>query len=237
MVSDAFLQPLEVVVAETGVGKTPGGWMSREVPRELDLLPVMATPPGVVVRRLEEEDFDPLYDLAMRHFGGDIATREVVRGVVEHNPEAAYAIGRVRKDETFRPFGYVALLMLNEHGVTILRHGRLDAQDPSMDCLVDEGVPPAAIYVWGLVATGKAIAGLPRIMELLQTEPYRHADLYARPATEAGLRLLKALNFVPCVNAASAEDGELYTYRRIANRKIFERPARSGRQDRAAPDV
>lgn len=237
MVSDAFLQPLEVVVAESGVGKTPGGWMSRDVPRELDLLPVMATPAGVVVRRLEEEDFDPLYDLAMRHFGGDIASRDVVRGVVEHNPEAAYAIGRVRDDESFRPFGYVAMLMLNEHGVKELHGGELDAQDPSMDYLVDEGVPPAAIYVWGLVATGKAIAGLPRIMELLQSKPYRHADLYARPATEAGLRLLKALNFVPCCNTASTEGGELYIYRRIANRKVFERPAATGRQDRAAPDA
>ncbi|QPC41905.1 hypothetical protein HW532_03730 [Kaustia mangrovi] len=205
-------------MAEMSAGKTLTDRISRSASRELDLLPAMPMPAGVIVRQLREEDFDPLYDLAERYFGGAIASREVVRGIVRHNPESAYAIGRMTDDGAFRAFGYVALLMLNARGLEALISGALDAHDPQLEYLEDSGGQPAAVYVWGVVAAGKAIAGLPRIMDLLQAERYRHADLYARPATEAGLRILKSLSFVQCPRAGEPEGEELYVYRRIANR-------------------
>lgn len=194
--------------------------MMQKSPRELDYIELNVRPKGIVVRRLREEDFEPLYQLAKRHFGNEIASMEVVHRVVDYNPESAYAIGRLDRSFRFRPRGYVALLLLNCAGVAALEAGRLDAGDPDLDFLVPAGGKPVGIYVWGLVATGKAIVGIPQIMEELKREPYSRVDLYARAASAAGLHLMEALNFERCGAAAGeAEDKPLYRYRRLVNRK------------------
>ena len=169
---------------------------------------------------MRNEEFDLLYNLAVRHFGDEIASFDVVRRVVNHNPASAYSIGRCCEDEDdFRPLGYVALLLLNRKGVRALEAGKLDAAEPDLSLLVLPGHEPAGIYVWGVVAVGKAAAGLISVMEVLKTEPYRRADVYARPASVSGLHLMQALHFERCFNGVDPGDKPLYRYKRVVNRK------------------
>lgn len=193
--------------------------MSNKNPRELDSLTLEAFPRSIQVRLVREEEFEALYQLGVRHFGDDIASFEVVRRIVEHNPESAYSIGRFDRQGHFKPMGYVAFLFLNPLGVERLKRGELNAADPDLSLIVRRGEKVAGIYVWGIVATGKAIAGLPLVMEILKRPPYAGADLYARPASIAGLNLMRALQFELIFEGAGEGDKPLYSYRRMVNRQ------------------
>ncbi|WP_137392308.1 hypothetical protein [Rhodoligotrophos defluvii] len=192
--------------------------MSVNKPRELDYLDVNSLPKGIQIRTVRQEDVNVLYQLAVRHFGNEIASFDVVERILQHHPESAYAIGRYDKTKKFKPLGYVALLMLNQEGVKRLKMGEFNAADPDLAHLSLPGEQPAGIYVWGVVAPGKAIAGLPKIMEILKRKPYCHADVYARPASVSGLHLMQALCFERIFDGARGEK-PLYRYRRLINRK------------------
>jgi len=193
--------------------------MSNKNPRELDNLNFEVFPRGIHVRLVREEEFEALYKLGVRHFGEDIASFDVVRRIVEHNPESAYSIGRFDRTGHFKPMGYVALLFLRRAGVDALTRGQLNAADPDLSLLVRKGEPVSGIYVWGIVATGKAIAGVPLVMNVLKRPPYADADLYARPASVAGMNLMLALRFKLIFEGAGAGDKPLYRYRRMVNRR------------------
>lgn len=193
--------------------------MSIKNPRELDNLTLDVFPRGIQVRLVREEEFETLYQLGVKHFGADIASFDVVSRIVAHHPESAYSIGRFDRSGHFRPMGYVALLLLNRAGVDQLTKGQLDAGNPDLSLLVRQGEEIAGIYVWGIVATGKAIAGLPLVMAILKGEAYVDVDLYARPASVAGLNLMRALHFELIFDGAAEGDKPLYRYRRLVNRR------------------
>ncbi len=192
--------------------------MSVNRPRELDYLVLNSLPKGVHIRPVRTDEVDVLYQLAIRHFGNEIASFDVVKRIIGHHPESAFAIGRYGRSRTFKPLGYVALLLLNRAGVSRLRNGQLNAADPDLSLLCRPDEEPAGIYVWGVVAPGKAIVGLLKMMEVLKKEPYCHADIYARPASKSGLQLMQALQFERIFAGASPGEKPLYRYRRLINR-------------------
>jgi hypothetical protein len=149
----------------------------------------------------------PLVASAQEATGVVLASVEIVATVAGKNPEALWVFHRGD-----RIVGGVALLMLNREGLAHLRADALDLRDPPRDCLASPGQAPAAIYVWALLGRSVAAEGIGRIIERLQSAPFRDADLYAFPATRSGRSLMLALGFEP----VPAHPRALYRYRRRA---------------------
>jgi hypothetical protein len=138
------------------------------------------------------------------------ATREVVARVVAHNPDSLWVF--VREGLMV---GCSAMMMLNEDGLRALLAGEIDMRDPALAYLTAAGDRPAAIYVWALASPSVAADGIAKIIMRLQSPPYERADLYASPATRAGLRFTRALGFKPI----PGHPRNLFRYIRLVNRQ------------------
>jgi hypothetical protein len=138
------------------------------------------------------------------------ATREVVARVVAHNPDSLWVFVR---DGLL--VGCSAMMMLNEKGLSALLAGEIDMRDPAPAYLTAAGDRPAAIYVWALASPSVAADGIAKIIMRLQSPPYERADLYASPATRAGLRFMRALGFEPI----PGHPRNLFRYIRLVNRQ------------------
>jgi hypothetical protein len=138
------------------------------------------------------------------------APRDVVARVVAQNPDSLWVF--VRQGLLV---GCSALMMLNDHGLSALLSGDIDRRDPAPSYLTPAGERPAAIYVWALASPSVAADGIAKIIMRLQSPPYERADLYASPATRAGLRFLRALGFEPI----PGHPHNLFRYIRLVNRQ------------------
>jgi hypothetical protein len=138
------------------------------------------------------------------------ASRDVVARVVAHNPDSLWVF--VREGLIV---GCLAMMMLNEDGLHALLSGDIDMRDPAPPYLTAAGDRPAAIYVWALASPSVAADGIAKIIMRLQSPPYERADLYASPATRAGLRFLRALAFEPI----PGHPRNLFRYTRLVNRQ------------------
>lgn len=113
-----------------------------------------------------------------------------------------------------RLVGGVALLMLNQGGLDGLIDDSVDLRDPPPAVFAAAGERPAAIYVWAILGSAIASEGIAHAIVRLQQFPYELADLYALPATEAGLRFTRGLGF----HLVPGHPRALYRYVRMANR-------------------
>jgi len=138
------------------------------------------------------------------------ATRDVVARVVAQNPDSLWVV--VREGLLV---GCSAFMMLNDYGLSALISGDIDMRDPAPSYLTPAGEKPAAIYVWALASPSVAADGIAKIIMRLQSPPYERADLYASPATSAGLRFLRALGFEPI----PGHPRNLFRYIRLVNRQ------------------
>jgi len=167
---------------------------------------------GLDVRCLTPEDISRAYRLTVANLPGSRTPIEVVRAVHLRNP--ANFVGFFRDQELV---GIYAMLMLNSAGLEQLLLGELDIETPPTELLASAGEAPACIYTWMVVAPGSVAAGMSRLSYLLQQDPYRFANLYARPATPAGLRMMENFGYRP----VSAGMPDLHRYVRIANRSLY----------------
>lgn len=138
------------------------------------------------------------------------ATRDVVARVVSQNPDSLWVFTREGL-----LVGCSALMMLNADGLAALLSGHIDIRDPAPAYLTPAGDRPAAIYVWALASPLVAADGIAKIIMRLQAPPYERADLYASPATSAGLRFTRALGFEPI----PGHPRNLFRYIRLVNRE------------------
>lgn len=115
-----------------------------------------------------------------------------------------------------RLVGIYAMLFLNRSGLDGLLNGRFDGTDPQFDHLAEKSANPAAIYTWFIACPGRAAAAIGNVARLLQGERFAHADLYARPATPAGLRIMLGTGHLP----VSSDPNGLHRYTRLANRQL-----------------
>ncbi|MGH6984956.1 MAG: hypothetical protein ACREEI_12090 [Stellaceae bacterium] len=110
--------------------------------------------------------------------------------------------------------GGMAFLYLNEDGFDRLLLDELDFSDPDPKILTQPGEAPAALYIWALVARGRAAGGIANVNAWLRQEPFSSADFYAQPSTQHGARILVQVGFEP----ANSFQHNLWTYRRLRNR-------------------
>ena len=70
---------------------------------------------------------------------------------------------------------------------------------------------PAGIYVWAIHAKGAIVAAIPLVLQKFSTPLYQGVNIYSRPITKEGLRVLEPLGFIAgarydgIVRAASAD--------------------------------
>lgn len=181
-----------------------GGWRGKEFDAVV-LPPRQRFDAGPITTR----DIPYLLGLAEAAMGVSLASEAVIARIACEHPHAVWSFRRRE-----RVVGGVALLMLNPSGLTALLRDDFDLSDPPSAFITQPGGRPAAIYVWAILGAAFASEGIAHAIVRLQQPPYERADLYAMPATEAGLRFTCGLGFT----LVPHRQRPLYRYVRLANR-------------------
>ena len=175
-------------------------------------------------------DFDDLADLPVRHIAaspaveGELnalvglaanaipslaAAEPIVRQVHRHNPDSIWSV----RNQAGAAVGVFAMLLLNRRGLRSMLARKFDSAAPEFGQLAGRGDDVAAVYLWAIVTPGLAIEAFGAVSHWLRSPRMRSADIFARPATEAGLRLSLRLGFEPIPEIG------LYCFRRHWNRR------------------
>lgn len=176
--------------------------------REFDHL-VRISRPGLAMEPVGHDEIPALLAFATSQIPVLASAVEAVARVITRNSESAWVFrsgGRTR--------GVYAMLHLSSEGLEALLLGEFNTGFPDPSLTVRTGEAPAAIYKWAVVAPGMASAGICSISRILQADRYATANLYARPTTEPGARLMAHLGFRPVHSGYP----DLHRYVRIANR-------------------
>jgi hypothetical protein len=173
---------------------------------ELDLLERHADVDASPARR---EELPAMLALARAGVPGVAIKLATVERVYHLHPECIFPFRR-----SGSLAGGIAFLYLNDDGLDRLLLDELDFSDPDPTALASVGETPAALYVWALVASGRAAGGIANVSLRLREEPFSIADYYAQPTTGGGARLLAQLGFAE----TNSFQRSLWTYRRLRNR-------------------
>lgn len=176
--------------------------------KEFDQLPASK---HIAVRPIELSQLTEAADFAASHLPeinlGDFAR---IKSIVEIDRTQIQLFYRFE-----RLAGLYAMLFLNTNGRSALMDGSFDGARPNLDFLVSENEIPAAIYSWLVICPGRAAAGIGNVSVLLNSRRLGRADLFARPTTVEGLRILRGTGHLP----VTADPNGLHRYVRIANRR------------------
>jgi hypothetical protein len=152
----------------------------------------------IFVRHPSDEDMGNLYKLTQDEIG-EVAAREVVQAVYDHNPDTFWGVYYMPEDtpaEEARFIGYYGFLHLNPVGEKALETGAFDALNPDLAHLVKPGERPVVIYVWALVARRVARLATPLVARALGKDLYGGVPIYAKAGTLGGLATIKNYGFV-----------------------------------------
>ena len=100
-----------------------------------------------------------------------------------------------------RLLGGMAFLYLGERGHEALMSGELTPTHPDFGMLAKREEPVAAIYIWGMGAIGRGLAGLGKMSAFLRRPRYVNANCFAQPSTDAGRDLMIATGFRPIASS------------------------------------
>ena len=139
-----------------------------------------------------------LMDAAREDIPG-LTTNGIVQAVANHNPDTFWAIARKDQFDIAAPKGegFLAVLPLNHEGTRRLIDGRLDTRNPDIAFVARQSERPAGIYVWAIHAKGAIVAAIPLVLQKFSTPLYQGVNIYSRPITKEGLRVLEPLGFSP----------------------------------------
>jgi predicted GNAT family N-acyltransferase len=139
-----------------------------------------------------------LMDAAREDIPG-LTTNRIVQTVANHNPDTFWAIARRDQYDIAAPKGegFLAVLPLTHEGTRRLIDGSLDTRNPDLDCVARQSERPAGIYVWAIHAKGAIVAAIPLVLQKFSTPLYQGINIYSRPITKEGLRVLEPLGFTP----------------------------------------
>ncbi len=162
----------------------------------------------VSLRRAQFSDLNEAEALTQRTLGHSrLASRSVVERILIRNANSVLLFKRGRV-----LLGLWAMLPLAPKGLEALLLGEFPFEDPNPDFLVTQTQPPAAIYVWAVVASGVAAEGIHHVSCFLRQPLYCLSNLYTRAATSNGARIIVETGF----NLVQGSD--LYRYVRAGNR-------------------
>ncbi|HEY4344299.1 MAG TPA: hypothetical protein VGN05_08130 [Parvibaculum sp.] len=177
---------------------------------------------GLSVARPTADEIVRIHQLGAAKISADIASLDTFHQIHRHNSDSLWGV--YAGDGAL--VGFFAFLMLTSDGVERLISGDLNTRAPTIDALAKTGEAPNAIYIWALVAEKKTANALPLILGAFDAAVYARTDLYARPATEGGLRLMAKVGFKP-LGEGEIEPGELCVFRRSIVPTRIQYPGRS----------
>jgi len=166
--------------------------------RSLDKMTMLQLAKRTVIFTVDAAGIASLMDAARQDIPG-LTTNEIVQAVVNHNPDVFWAIARKDQFDIASPKGegFLAVLPLTHEGTRRLVDGSLDTKNPDLSCVARQSERPAGIYVWAIHAKGTLVAAIPLVLQKISSPLYQGVNLYSRPITKEGLRVLEPLGFTP----------------------------------------
>jgi predicted GNAT family N-acyltransferase len=171
---------------------------SRSTAHSLDRMTVLQLARRTVIFTVDAAGIASLMDRAREDIPG-LTSNEIFQAAANHNPDIFWAIARKDRFDISEPKGegFLAVLPLTHHGMRRLIDGRLDTKNPELCYVARQSERPAGIYVWAIHAKGILAAAIPLVLEKISSPLYRGVNLYSRPITKGGLRVLEPLGFHP----------------------------------------
>ncbi len=181
----------------------------------LDRMTALQLAKRTVIFNVDAAGIAALVDAARRDIPG-LTSNRMFQAVANHNPDTFWAIARRDRFNIASPTGegFLAVLPLTHEGTRRLIDGRLDTKNPELCYVARQSERPAGIYVWAIHAKGSMAAGIPLVLQKFSAPLYRGINIYSRPVTKEGLRVLEPLGF----SAGAHYDG-LFT----PNLQMFDR--------------
>jgi predicted GNAT family N-acyltransferase len=166
--------------------------------RSLDKMTMLQLAKRTVIFTVDAAGIASLMDAAREDIPG-LTSNEIVQAVVNHNPDVFWAIARRDHFDIASPKGegFLAVLPLTHEGTRRLVDGRLDTKNPDLAFVARQSERPAGIYVWAIHAKGTLVAAIPLVLQKISSPLYQGVNLYSRPITKEGLRVLEPLGFSP----------------------------------------
>lgn len=166
--------------------------------RSLDKMTTLQLAKRTVIFTVDAAGIAALMDAARQDIPG-LTSNGIVQAVVNHNPDVFWAIARKDQFDIASPRGegFLAVLPLTHEGTRRLVDGRLNTKDPDLCCIARQSERPAGIYVWAIHAKGSIVAAIPLVLQKFSTPLYQGVNIYSRPITKEGLRVLEPLGFRP----------------------------------------
>ena len=182
---------------------------SRSEAHSLDRMTSLQLARRTVIFTVDAAGIATLMDRAREDIPG-LTTNEIFQAAANHNPDVFWAIARKDRFDIRDPKGegFLAVLPLTHEGMRRLIDGRLDTRNPELCYVARQSERPSGIYVWAIHAKGTLAAAIPLVLQKISSPLYRGVNIYSRPITKGGLRVLEPLGFKP-----GARYEELFTPR------------------------
>jgi predicted GNAT family N-acyltransferase len=166
--------------------------------RSLDRMTASQLARRTVIFNVGAAGIAALMDAARADIPG-LTTNAIVQAAASHNPDVFWAIARRDHFDINAPKGegFLAVLPLTHEGTRRLLDGRLNTRNPELCFLTRQSERPAGIYVWAIHAKGAIVAAIPLVLQKFSTPLYQGINIYSRPITKQGLRVLEPLGFTP----------------------------------------
>lgn len=164
--------------------------------RSLDKMTMLQLAKRTVIFTVDAAGIAALMDTAREDIPG-LTTNRIVQTVANYNPDAFWAIARRDQFDIAAPKGegFLAVLPLTHEGTRRLIDGRLDTKNPDLAFVTRQSERPAGIYVWCIHAKGPTAAAIPLVLQKFSSPLYQGINIYSRPITKEGLRVLEPLGF------------------------------------------
>jgi len=168
----------------------------RSAPYSLDRMTALQLARRTVIFTVDAAGIASLVDAARQDIPG-LTSNHMFQTVANHNPDTFWAIAKRDRFNVASPTGegFLAVLPLTHEGTRRLIDGRLDTRNPELCYIARQSERPAGIYVWAIHAKGTIAAAIPLVLQKFSTPLYRGVNIYSRPVTKEGLRVLEPLGF------------------------------------------
>ncbi len=168
----------------------------RSVTFSLDRMTALQLARRTVIFTVDAAAIASLIDAARQDIPG-LTSNLMFQTVANHNPDTFWAIAKRDRFNIAAPKGegFLAVLPLTHEGTRRLIDGRLDTRNPELCFVARQSERPAGIYVWAIHAKGSIAAAIPLVLQKFSTPLYRGVNIYSRPVTKEGLRVLEPLGF------------------------------------------
>jgi predicted GNAT family N-acyltransferase len=195
--------------------------------RSLDNKTMLQMAKRTVIFTVDAAGIGSLMDAARQDLPG-LTSNEIVQAAANHNPDTFWAIARRDHFDIASPRGegFLAVLPLTHEGTSRLVDGRLDTRNPDLSFVARQWERPAGIYVWAIHAKGAIAAAIPLVLQKYSSPLYRGVNIYARPVTKEGLRLVEQVGFSP----GAHYEGVIAPHLQMIDRS-HEAPAKAPQQD------